>query len=86
MGSTHEDDCVLVKKRIRIRVVIEYEVDEPASWGEKDVESYRNEGSWCANNLIGELEQLTEHAFGCLCNHAEFTYLGDVSAPFLKEM
>jgi hypothetical protein len=71
IGQEHARDCVVVKKRVRIKVTITYEVDEPYSWTAEQIESHRNNGSWCGNNALQEIENYTEQ-FGCLCEHAHF--------------
>lgn len=85
IGGTHLDAGVLVKKRVKVRATVEYEIEAPAAWTDKDIEFHRNESSWCANNLIGELERLRCAATGCLCDCTEFTYSGGDSEPFLEE-
>jgi hypothetical protein len=62
-------------------MTVEYEVAEPASWDKEQIESRRNEGSWCCDNAMDELERLP----GCLCGQAHFEYLGDTSDPYLCE-
>ncbi len=84
VGSTHLDDCVLIKKRVAIRATIVYEVDEPSLWSKEDIEHHKNGGSWCASNAADEIAHYVD-GIGCLCGHAKFEYLSDVSGPFLKE-
>jgi len=76
IGESHADDCVLVIKRVVVRAVIEYEVSVPASWDAEQIEFHRNDGSWCANNMIGELEALSERD-GCVCSAVGFEWLRD---------
>ncbi|WP_374754736.1 hypothetical protein [Ralstonia sp. NT80] len=85
IGERHKGDCVLIKKTVHVRLAIEYTVEVPADWGKDLIEFQRNEGSWCANNLIDELAEFADGPDGCLCRHAEFTYIEDVSGPVLKE-
>lgn len=84
VGAEHKADCVCVVKRVKIRATIEYEVTAPSDWDKHMVEFQRNDGSWCANNMLHELEALKGN--GCLCNHVKFEYLGDVEgAPVVEE-
>lgn len=85
LGAEHKPDCVLIKKRVIVRVTIDYEIEVPADWDKSMVEFHRNEGSWCADNMIEELQALT--AERCLCNRAHFEFVGDAprGVPFLKE-
>lgn len=84
IGHAHKQDCVLIKKRVRVRMIVEYEIDVPAHWDAQHVEFHRNEGSWCADNAISELEEIQERD-GCLCHAARFEYLADTSGPELDE-
>jgi hypothetical protein len=84
VGGQHKASCVLVSKRVKVRATIEYEIEVPASFGQAAIEFQRNDGTWCADNMIRELEALKE-ADGCLCPRTIFTYLGDASEPFLSE-
>lgn len=83
IGDKHKVDCVLVKKKVKVKMKleVEYEVEVPADWDKDQIEFHRNEGSWCANNALEELENLE----GCLCDDAEFEYMEDTSTPFLGE-
>jgi len=74
IGANHNHDCVAVHKMVKVRAVIEYEVEVPASWDKESIEFQRNEGSWCSDNMINEIEALD----GCLCNYTDFEYLEDV--------
>ena len=85
IGAEHKPDCVLIHKRVKVRATIEYETEIPNWWGNKEFEFHRNEGSWCANNMVGELKKYVEEKPGCLCGHAEFEYLGEESEPYLDE-
>lgn len=86
IGSTHKDDCGLINKKAIIRVNIEYEIEVPASWNKEDVEFHRNEGSWCANNVITELEELFKgEEKSCMCECATFEVLSISNNNYLKE-
>ncbi|HQR21884.1 MAG TPA: hypothetical protein PKV98_13505 [Burkholderiaceae bacterium] len=67
VGANHKSNCVLVLRKAKVRMTIEYEIEVPASWGADLVEFQRNGGSWCASNALAELEKL-EDSCGCLCN------------------
>jgi len=66
-------------------MTIEYEVDVPSRWGKENIEFHRNEGSWCADNGLDELQELAEKK-GCLCETSVFyEYIKDSSEPYLDE-
>jgi hypothetical protein len=86
IGMFHKEDCVLVKKKVKIRAIIEYEISVPAAWNKHDIEFQRNEGSWCASNMIGELQEIEDdETQGCLCGITEFQYIEDTTEAFLEE-
>lgn len=81
IGEPHLDECVLIQKKVRVRATIEYDIEVPNYWQAEELEFHRNEGSWCSDNMIRELEDLP----GCLCHHVEFEYLKDTSGPYIDE-
>ena len=86
IGKVHKQDCVLVKKTVKVRMIVEYNVDVPAHWAAEQIEFHRNNGSWCSNNALSELDALFGSNNGpCLCNSARFEYIGDDSEPYLEE-
>lgn len=86
IGGYHKADCVLIKKKVKVRMIVEYEVEVPAHWDKGTIEFQRNEGSWCASNAIQELDKLFgEDAGPCMCPAAKFEYLGGDTAPYLGE-
>lgn len=83
IGDNHKPDCVLIRKTVKVRVVIEYDVSVPRYWTKHDIEFHRNQGSWCSSNLIGELQAISEDR--CLCWRAEFECLDSNGDPVLNE-
>jgi hypothetical protein len=84
IGAEHKADCVTINKRVKVRATIEYEIDVPASWDKEQVEFHRNEGSWCSDNMLADLECLM-HDGGCLCGIVEYEMLQDSSEYFLAD-
>lgn len=86
IGLEHTHACVLIKKKVKVRMTVEYEIDVPASWSKESIEFSRNESSWCANNAIDELENVFDKCeSACMCASAKFEYLCDTSEPFINE-
>jgi len=86
IGEEHDSKCVLIKKRIKVRAVIEYQTEMPARWGKREFESHRNDGGWCGSNIIGDLEMHKEkYAKHCMCGDVECQYIKTMSEPFLEE-
>lgn len=84
VGEKHKKTCVLIKKTVRIRMTVEYDVECPASWEKHNIEFHRNDGSWCANNALDELASLGADS-GCLCYHATFELVADSADHQLDE-
>ena len=84
VGGTHRDDCVLIQKKVVVRLTVEYETQVPANWSEEMIDFNFNESSWCMNNAIHELARRFDDAH-CMCGAAEIEYLRDASPPFLEE-
>jgi hypothetical protein len=84
IGATHKDDCVLIRKDVVVKFEIEIPVRVPAFWTEEQVEFHRNQGTWCASNVLDELEKI-EKDNGCLCQQAEFSFVKETSEAYLDE-
>lgn len=78
VGESHQRDCVIVQKRVKMRAVIEYECYEPFSWDKEEIEFARNDGTWCADNLLETLKLHGEES-GCLCGSTKIEFIGEVT-------
>lgn len=85
IGNFHKEDCVCISKKIKLKVTIEYETDCPADWDKNQIEFHRNEGSWCADNCLSEIEEYIESKGICLCSNADFEYIEDIGDAYLDE-
>jgi len=88
IGGKHKADCVLVRRKVTVRLIMEYDVVVPAHWTPDNVEFHRNESSWCADNLVDELAALVDNGpagEGCLCGRAKFAFVRDAGEPYLGE-
>jgi hypothetical protein len=84
IGGEHKDDCVLIHKKVMVSVTIRYDIEVPAHWSADDVEDHRNNSSWCANNLVAELDEVAG-GDRCLCGKARFEFVRVASEPYLDE-
>jgi hypothetical protein len=84
IGSLHKADCVLVSKKVKVRMTVDFDIEVPAFWDKHSIEFQRNESSWCKDNALTELAKFSKEK-GCLCPYADFKYLGFDSKPYLKE-
>lgn len=86
IGGAHRSDCVLVVKKVKVRMLVEYEVEVPSFWEKHQVEFHRNDGSWCASNAVDELGTAFCSDDGpCMCGSSTFEYLGGDSDAYLSE-
>lgn len=85
IGLEHKADCVLRRKKVKIKLTAEYEIDVPNNWDKNQIEFHRNEGSWCSTNIINELQDISDNG-GCLCGIVRSEYLSDTGEEFLKEL
>lgn len=97
VGQPHGRECVVVKKRVKVRYSFTIEVDIPHFWDKDDFEFHRNEGSWCANNAIAEIQAMIptetiESPLGnvemgpCLCPRFEAKFLKTIDATPRREV
>jgi hypothetical protein len=84
IGAMHKDDCTLIRKRVMIRMVVEYPIDVPRHWTKEMVEHHRNGSTWCADNALDELHKECKVS-GCLCQHTKFTQVRDMKCVHLSE-
>ena len=76
VGSQHKTDCVIRRKTVVVDFTIRAVQTVPELWEPCDVEFFYNEGSWCADNLITELNRRKEELPNrCLCNFTEAKYV-----------
>lgn len=76
MNEQHNSECVLWEKTVLIRMTVEYPVKVPHFWSRDNVEFHRNEGSWCGDNVLQELEELPDEF---LCSNARFEYMSEAN-------
>lgn len=72
----------MVKKKVRLRAVIEYEEELPYDWDKAQVEFHHNEGTWCSDNFFNDVPKILERmGHGCSCNVVKFEYLSEDDEP-----
>lgn len=75
LGEPHDPECICPQRTVVLEAKIEMVVKVPANWTEADIMFHRNEGSWCAGNLVDELQAGPE----CLCPNTEFSFVREAS-------
>jgi hypothetical protein len=54
-------------------------MDVPESWDEGSINFRFNESSWCASNLLDELQRREENTGMCLCMITDAKYIGEAT-------
>lgn len=69
VGKPHGRECVTVTKLVRITYTVQVDTRVPHSWDEDATRFHRTESSWCADNMLGEIEAHAAEEEGdeCLC-------------------
>lgn len=86
VGEEHGPECVVVCHKVRLEYTFTVEVMAPSHWTPHDIEFHRNDGSWCADIAVAELESLTARAptesdpagHDCLCGRFKCRYVETV--------
>lgn len=84
VGGLHAAGCVTLQRRVRVRYVIEMEIDVPYCWDAAMIEFHRNDSSWCANNVREDLDEHVERLRSqgrCLCDDFRCEVLDVPDAP-----
>lgn len=78
VGTEHNAGCVQRSRTVVIEARITLVREVPEDWDQQSIESQLNESSWCASNIIDDLEKLNtdEH---CLCGHFEARYVREAT-------
>ncbi len=67
VGNPHKEDCVILKKKVKIKYTFEIEIEVPYSWGKDEIEFYRNGCPWCGDNSFDDIQSYAEKQ-GCICS------------------
>lgn len=87
LGKEHDADCVVRQRSVVLQVTLAYVVHVPQDWTKDQIEFHRNEGTWCTNNMIRELERAAEaDKLKCLCMASEITFLREATADDEAEL
>jgi len=82
LGADHAPDCVLRSRTIVATVTITFVAAIPERWTVEDFEFHRNESSYCASNVLEELDNNDN----CLCGATEFRYLREATTDDEQEL
>lgn len=77
LGSEHREDCVTRQRTVVVRYAIEVTICVPEDWDEGTINFHRNDSTWCADNLIEELQRCP--ADRCLCDVAKAEFVREAT-------
>ena len=78
IGGEHKKGCVIRQRTVTIEMTIKFPISVPEDWDEESINFHRNNSTWCADNVLPELEREAKRS-GCLCSVTVFRYLGESS-------
>lgn len=78
VGEQHDAECVCRKRTVVCEIKLTIVREVPESWDEDMINFHMNGSSWCADNIVDELEKYTEGE-GCLCPYFEGKYLREAT-------
>lgn len=71
-------------RTVRVRATVEYDLEVPEDWTNKDIEFHRNEGTYCSDRIVEELQSqvgtedlryVDEGYRPCMCGLTHFEVL-----------
>lgn len=64
----HKPECVIRTRTVKIRVVLEFDIERPGCWSDHDVEFHVSESSSCFDNVLRGLLEQREKDKSCTCS------------------
>lgn len=85
VGHQHRPGCVQRQRTVVVRFTVEMVREVPEDWNRDSLEFHLNESSWCASNLIGDMEKIDTDAH-CLCSNVTGEYLREATEDDEKRL
>lgn len=80
IGSPHKDGCVIRTKTCVVDFTIRMVVPVPENWDEAQIDYHYNDGTWCADNLIEDVNDWETETGRCLCNITTAKFIREATA------
>lgn len=84
-GEGHGPDCVVPQRTVVLKYTVTLVQSVPANWTPHDIEFHRNDGSWCGNNLLGDLDHQVQEDH-CLCSQVSVEFVSEATIENEAEM
>ncbi|WP_099467829.1 hypothetical protein [Konateibacter massiliensis] len=76
IGEQHKEDCVIRSKTVVVDFTFRTVLSVPECWDEEQICLHYNDGSWCADNILSELDGRSEK-MGCNCDIYKAKFIRD---------
>lgn len=73
-GEQHNQGCVCRRRSIVMKMEMNIVMEVPENWEVSTCEFNKNDGTWCASNIIQDLQKIDKD-LGWLCGMVNFKYL-----------
>ena len=80
IGEPHKVGCVVRERTVVVSATIQYVITVPEDWTKEQIEFHRNEGSWCSDNGLREIDNFRERTDHCLCGNMYYKYIREANA------
>ena len=80
LGGRHKVGCVLLRRRIIVRVSVDVVEMVPADWDVEMIDFRFNKSGWCVDNIIPDVMAKLKEARrggGCLCSVVKIAYVSE---------
>lgn len=78
LGGQHKEDCPIRCRTVVVEMTMNFVFEEPEFNDEEKINFRYNQGTWCASNIIDEIERI-EKDNGCLCRFTKFRYVREAT-------
>lgn len=79
LGEQHKEDCLIRARTVNVDFTIHMVMQVPEYWDESDINFKFNDSSWCASNILNELQQREEETGRCICLITDAKYVGEAT-------
>jgi len=78
LGEEHALDCVIRSRTVIVDFTIRMVTHEPENWDKEQIEFHYNEGSWCSDNFLDDLERRSKK-MGCSCDITDAKFVREAT-------
>lgn len=79
LGEQHKEDCPIRARTVNVDFTIHMVMEVPEYWTEDNINHYFHDSSWCASNILDELQRREEETGRCICLITDAKYVGEAT-------